>query len=96
MRPTSEEIRRAGLAALRRELGKAGMIRFMLQFSNGQGDYAKERRAWVDRTSLDEIFEAASKRTNDLSEPATTPNRAARTKRKPVKRIGQARKHVAA
>jgi hypothetical protein len=37
---TVEEIRRRGLEALRRELGRAGMIRFMQQFEAGSGDYA--------------------------------------------------------
>jgi hypothetical protein len=60
---TLNEIRRRGLAALRKELGQAGMVRFLQQFENGHGDYARERRTWVDSTSLDEIRAAASKRT---------------------------------
>ena len=52
-------IRRKGLAALRRELGRAGMIRFLQQFETGSGDYARERHAWVDQTSLDDIRSAA-------------------------------------
>ena len=56
---TLEQIRRKGLAALRRELGKAGMIRFLQQFETGSGDYARERRSWVDRTSLSDIRNAA-------------------------------------
>ncbi len=38
---TLEQIRRRGLAALRRELGKAGTIRFLQQFETGSGDYAR-------------------------------------------------------
>jgi hypothetical protein len=61
---TLEQIRLKGLAALRRELGKEGMIRFLQQFETGSGDYARERHAWVDRTSLDNIRGAAkTKRT---------------------------------
>jgi hypothetical protein len=52
---TLAEIRTRGLAALRRELGRAGMIRFLQQFDSGHGDYAKERQEWVDSTSLDEL-----------------------------------------
>lgn len=52
---TLEQIRRKGLAALHRELGKAGTIRFLQQFETGSGDYANERHDWVDRTSLDDI-----------------------------------------
>lgn len=55
MPPTLEEIRQKGLSALRRELGPVGMIRFLQQFDNGSGNYARERREWVDRTSLDEL-----------------------------------------
>lgn len=57
---TLEQIRRKGLAALRRELGKEGMIRFLQQFETGSGDYARERHSWVDQTSLDDIRGAAS------------------------------------
>jgi hypothetical protein len=52
---TLEQIRREGLEALRVRLGRAGMIRFLAQFDNGSGDYTKDRREWVDRTSLEEI-----------------------------------------
>ena len=55
MKLTPDQIRRKGLTALRRELGKAGMIRFMQQFSSGSGDYARERHTWVDDTSLETI-----------------------------------------
>jgi hypothetical protein len=52
---TLEEIRKAGLEALRQRLGRAGMIRFLQQYEMGSGDYASERRAWVDRLSLDDL-----------------------------------------
>jgi hypothetical protein len=57
---TLEQIRRKGLAALRRELGKEGMIRFLQQFETGSGNYARERHPWVDQTSLDDIRKAAN------------------------------------
>ena len=60
MTMTLEQIRRKGLAALRRELGKAGMIRFLQQFETGNGNYARERHSWVDQTSLDDIRKAAN------------------------------------
>ena len=64
MKLTPDQIRRKGLTALRRELGKAGMLRFMQQFTSGSGDYARERHSWVDQTSLDDIRAATtSKRT---------------------------------
>lgn len=60
MKLTLDQIRRKGLAALRRELGKAGMIRFLQQFETGSGDYACDRHAWVDETCLDDIRAKAS------------------------------------
>ena len=38
------EIRRKGLAAIEKELGKAGMIRFLQQFETGSGDYGAKAR----------------------------------------------------
>jgi hypothetical protein len=60
MKLTLDQIRRKALAALHRELGKAGMIRFLQQFETGSGDYARDRRSWVDQTSLDDIRAAAN------------------------------------
>ena len=56
MKQTMEEIRIAGLQALKDKLGAVGMARFMQQFENGKGDYSKERQAWVDRTSMPELL----------------------------------------
>ena len=55
MRLTPDEIQRRGLEALQEKLGRAGMIRFLQQFEHGRGNYAQERHAWVDSTSLQEI-----------------------------------------
>jgi len=52
---TPQQIRSAGLAALSRELGVVGMIRFMQQFEMGQGDYSKDRHKWLDQYSVDDI-----------------------------------------
>jgi hypothetical protein len=52
---TPQQIRMAGLAALSRELGLVGMIRFMQQFEMGQGDYSKDRHQWLDQYSVDDI-----------------------------------------
>ena len=60
-RQTLDEIRREGLEALREKLGRAGMIRFLQQFGSGSGDYAKDRHAWVDRTSMHELRKAATR-----------------------------------
>lgn len=61
---TLEEIRQRGLKALRQELGMAGMIRFLQLFETGSGDYAKERHAWVDAMTLEQLVSLAkAKRT---------------------------------
>jgi hypothetical protein len=52
---TLEQIRTRGLDALRRELGPAGMVRFLQQFETGKGDYTLERGEWLNELSLDEI-----------------------------------------
>jgi hypothetical protein len=59
---TLDEIRAKGLEALRRELGQAGLVRFLQQFESGKGDYARDRHAWVDRTSLADIRTSATKK----------------------------------
>lgn len=63
MPQTLDEIRQRGLEALRRELGPTGMIRFLQQFETGTGDYARERHAWVDRTSLADILASSGRKT---------------------------------
>jgi hypothetical protein len=52
---TPQQIRVAGIAALSRELGMIGMIRFMQQFEMGQGDYSKDRHQWLDQYSVADI-----------------------------------------
>jgi len=52
---TPQQIRVAGLAALSRELGLVGMIRFIQQFEIGQGDYSKDRHQWLDKYTVDDI-----------------------------------------
>ena len=49
------EVRMAGLAALSKSLGPAGMIRFMQQFEEGSGDYTAEKYNQPDE-SIDEII----------------------------------------
>lgn len=62
MAMTLEEIRSAGLEALRERLGKAGMIRFLQQFDAGHGDYASDRHKWVDETTLEELKKLAAEK----------------------------------
>ena len=37
------EIRQIGLQALKEALGPVGMVRFIQQYENGNGDYTKEK-----------------------------------------------------
>ncbi len=60
MHQTLDQIRSAGLMALRSRLGRAGMIRFLQQFETGRGDYVLQRRAWVDAISLSELKQSAA------------------------------------
>lgn len=52
---TPQQIRVAGMAALSKELGVVGMIRFMQQFEMGQGDYSQDRHQWLDQYSVADI-----------------------------------------
>ena len=51
----SNSVRRMGIEALTEKLGPIGMIEFMRQFDSGYGDYTKERHAWLDNMSIEEI-----------------------------------------
>lgn len=54
---TMNEIRRAGLEALSRELGPVGMVRFLQQFETGRGDYTAERRSWLGSENVRDVAE---------------------------------------
>jgi hypothetical protein len=54
---TLDEIRRAGVEALRRELGVVGMVRFLQQFETGTGDYTEERRQIVGKAGVRALAE---------------------------------------
>ena len=54
---TDKEIRTRGLDAVRRELGTAGLFRFLRQFGLDAGDYSAERHEWLDKLSLEQILD---------------------------------------
>ncbi len=56
MRPL-HEINRDGHAALVRELGVVGALRFLSQFTTGHGDYTAEREMFLGDETLEELFE---------------------------------------
>ena len=49
-------LRRAGLDALRKELGSVGAVYFLRQFSTGYGDYTKEREALLADDTLEDVI----------------------------------------
>lgn len=51
------EIQQLGMAILLRELGPAGLIRFIKQYDLGTGDYTKERHQWLENLTVDEIIQ---------------------------------------
>ena len=55
------ELRRAGIEALKRELGVTDMIRFLQIFEKGEGNYTKDRKEWLEELSIDEIVEEIKK-----------------------------------
>lgn len=59
---SAKEIYEAGLAALRRELGPVGMIRFLQFFDTGHGDYTAERHEWLDGLTVDDIVREIEQR----------------------------------
>ena len=44
---SQEEIRAIGLAALAKDLGPVGLVRFLQQFSVSRGDYTADRQAII-------------------------------------------------
>jgi hypothetical protein len=64
---TLDQIRQAGIRALIRELGPAGMIRFMQQFELESGDYTQERHQWLDEENVQTIVERIEQRRNTQS-----------------------------
>jgi hypothetical protein len=64
---TLDQIRQAGIRPLIRELGPAGMIRFMQQFELGSGDYTQERHQWLDAENVQTIVERIEQRRNTQS-----------------------------
>lgn len=50
-----EKIRRDGLKALKEKLGVEGMIKFIQMYSDGKGDYTKERRENLKNLDKEEL-----------------------------------------
>ena len=65
---TPETLRQAGLDALRRDLGAAGMARFIQLFETGKGDYTAERWQWLPADASVETLAKAIDPTEALPE----------------------------
>lgn len=50
-----EKIRREGLKALKDKLGVEGMIKFIQMYSDGKGDYTKERTEILKDITIDDF-----------------------------------------
>jgi hypothetical protein len=59
---TLDQIRRAGIEVLARELGPIGMVRFLQQFETGSGDYTLERHDWLNRMDITVIADKIRQR----------------------------------
>ncbi|MDR2712754.1 MAG: hypothetical protein LBB91_06525 [Clostridiales bacterium] len=54
-------IRKAGMSALKKELGAVGATYFIRQFSAGRGNYTAERDKLLEGITLDEIIKNVKK-----------------------------------
>jgi hypothetical protein len=61
---TNEEIRIAGLAALVKEPGPVGMVRFLQNYETGTGNYTKERHNWLKEGDVESLANEIMKRRN--------------------------------
>lgn len=64
---TGEQIRLRGLAALRRELGRAGLVRFLQHFKPGAGNYTRERQKFLAGLTMDELRCCGSQPQKEIS-----------------------------
>ena len=55
-----------GLEALTRELGPAGMVRFLPQFETGKGDYSVERHLWLEEPDVRTLAEKIQQRREEI------------------------------
>lgn len=63
-----EQVRLVGLKALARDLGSAGMVRFLQQFETGQGDYTAERHIWLGKRTVRELVDEIEHQRKTIAE----------------------------
>lgn len=59
---TPPEIRKAGWQALKSQLGVAGGLKFLLEYSKGEGNYTELRKEIFKGQTVDDILEDMEKR----------------------------------
>jgi hypothetical protein len=68
---TADEIRTVGLNALMDALGPSGFIRFFREFTNGYGDYTRDRDAILGNQSVDNLVREIQAMRDQRAEPDT-------------------------
>lgn len=53
---SDESFERHALAILRRELGLAGLARFLRVYRSGTGDYTRDRHQWLQNATIEEVM----------------------------------------
>lgn len=61
---TLNEIQQAGLAALSRELGPVGFVRFLQIFERDYGGYSQERSSWLEEQTIEDIVKRIQEKRN--------------------------------
>lgn len=56
------DIRQMGIKALTKELGSAGTVRFLRQFTKGEGDYLKIQDRLFEGMNVEEIYKEGEKK----------------------------------
>jgi len=75
------ELNERGLRALVRELGPAGMARFLNQYRRGKGDYTRDRHLWLDKLDSDEIWASIMRQQEEAKAAAKTTAKPAKRRR---------------
>jgi hypothetical protein len=70
---TDEQFEHHTLALLQKELGPYGMARFLPTYRAGSGDYARDRHAWLDGVTVDEILSDIQSDNGKASPPRDQP-----------------------
>ena len=55
---TDEEFERRTLDAVQREFGAQGLVRFLMTYRSGKGDYTAERHEWQAGLTVETILES--------------------------------------